>query len=266
MKWLIRLMVTSFLFFPEKDFYELPQDYGLEAQDVFITTQDNVRLHGWFFPSQSAANPPPAGEGNPAKATLLFFHGNAGNISGRLFKAQGWVERGVSVLLLDYRGYGKSEGEIKEGSDLIKDAESALKWLEESKKIPTSQIILYGESIGSYPAIQLARRSKWAGLVLEGAFTSLTELAKLHYSMVPEFLLRDFQMNNLDSIKAVKAPVFMMHGELDEICPKQMGERLYELAPSPKEFYVVQGGQHNDLPLVAGSNFFEYPYRFLIQK
>lgn len=254
MKWLVRLMVTSFLFFPEKDFYELPQDYGLEAQDVSIVTPDKVRLHGWFF------------EAREAKTALLFLHGNAGNISGRLFKAQGWVERGVSVLLLDYRGYGKSEGAIKKGSDLVNDARSALQWLQESKQIPPSQIILYGESIGSYPAIELAKEEKFRGLILEAAFSSLSELAKKHYSWAPEFLLKDFQMNNLDGIQAVKAPVFMMHGELDEICPKEMGEELYELAPPPKEFYAVQGAQHNDLPLVAGSNFFEYPYRFLTKE
>lgn len=254
MKWIIRLMVTSFLFFPEKDFYELPQDYGLRAEDVFMTTPDKVRLHGWFF------------EAPQAKATLLFLHGNAGNISGRLSKVQGWVERGVSVFLVDYRGYGKSEGAIKKGSDLVSDARSALHWLQESKQILPSQIILYGESIGSYPAIELAKESKFRGLILEAAFSSLGELAKKHYSWAPEFLLKDFQMNNLDGIQAVKAPVFIMHGELDEICPKRMGEELYELAPPPKEFYAVQGAQHNDLPLVAGSNFFEYPYRFLTKE
>lgn len=254
MKWLVNLMVTSFLFFPEKNFYELPRDYGLSPEEITVTTQDGLRLHGWFF------------NASQSKAVLLFFHGNAGNISGRLFKAKGWLDRGVSVFLVDYRGYGKSEGKIEKGADLIEDAESALRWLEEKRKIPSEKIILYGESIGSYPAITLAGEKKFSGLVLEAPFTTLSELAKTHYGWIPDFFLKDFPMKNQDAIPQIKAPVFILHGDRDEICPHRMGERLYELAPSPKEFYVVQGGQHNDLPEVAQEAYFEYPYRFLLRE
>lgn len=254
MKWLFNLMVTSLLFFPEKDFYALPKDYGLSEEEVFFTTQDSVKLHGWFFSAPQS------------KAVLLFFHGNAGNISGRLHKAKGWVERGISVFLVDYRGYGKSEGSIKEGEDLLEDARSALKWLEEKKGASSQEIILYGESVGSYPAIALAREKKFAGLVLEAPFTNVLELARKHYSWVPDFLLKDFLMRNEDAIPQVQAPVFILHGDQDEICPVEFGGRLYELAPSPKEFYVVQGGHHNDLPDVARDHYFEYPFRFISEE
>ena len=250
MKWLVNLMVTSFLFFPEKNFLELPQDYGLSHEEVIFQTVDHVRLHGWFFAVPES------------EAVLLFFHGNAGNISGRLFKARGWVERGVSVFLVDYRGYGRSEGKIEKGSDLLQDTEGALHWLEEKKKTPSEKIIVYGESIGSYPAIELARRKKFAGLVLEAPFTTLSDLARIHYPWVPEMLLKDFPMKNQEVIPEVKAPVFVIHGDRDEICPNEQGERLYELAPSPKELYMVQGGHHNDLAEVAGIPYFEYPYSF----
>ena len=254
MKWLANLMVTSFLFFPEKDFYELPQNYGLAAEEVSLVTEDALRLHGWFF------------KASPTKPILLFFHGNAGNISGRLFKAKGWVERGVSVFLVDYRGYGKSEGKIQKAGDLLEDARSALRWLEENKNVSSNQIILYGESIGSYPATALASGKKFSGLVLEAPFTTLNELAKRHYGWVPDSALGDFQMNNDAAISKAQAPVFVLHGDQDEICPKEMGERLYELAPSPKEFYVVQEGAHNNLPQVAGSRYFDYPYEFLARE
>ena len=244
-------MVTSFLFFPEKSFYALPKDHGLTEEEVFFTTRDGVKLHGWFFESRGS------------KATLLFFHGNAWNISGRIFKAKGWVERSISVFLIDYRGYGKSEGSIKAGKDLLEDARGALKWLEEKKGMSSEKIILYGESIGSYPAIALAEEKKFAGLILEAPFTNVLELARKHYSWVPDLLLKDFLMKNEAAIPKVKAPVFILHGDQDEICPVEFGERLYELAPSPKEFYVVQGGHHNDLPEVARDHYFEYPYQFL---
>ncbi len=251
-------MVASLIFFPDKHYSALPRDYGLAAEDVFLTTADGVRLHGWFFES-------PECRGKACLApTLLFFHGNAGNISLRIFKAKEWLERGVSVFLLDYRSYGKSEGKIQKGADLLEDARAALVWLEGGKRIPAERVILYGESIGAYPAIQLAREKKFAGLVLEAAFTTLLDLARANYGgWVPEFLLKEFQMENDEAIREVQAPVFFLHGERDTICPLEQGKRLYELAPSPKELFVIPGGDHNDLPQVAGEEFYERPYRFL---
>lgn len=254
MKWLVNLVVGALLFFPEKDYYALPRDFGLAEEEVFLTTEDKVRLAAWFFQAPEA------------KGTLLFLHGNAGNISGRLGKAKGWVERGISVLLVDYRSYGKSEGKIQRGLDLVLDAKAALRWLEEEKKIPLSRIILYGESVGSYPAIALANEQKFAGLVLEAPFTTLLELARRHYGPVPEFLTRDFAMKNEEAIQKVQAPVFILHGNQDEVCPVGMGERLYELAPAPKELYVVEGGGHNDLPEVAGLASVENPYLFVARE
>jgi len=247
-------MVTSFLFFLEKDFYALPRDCGLSEEEVFFKTPDGILLHGWFF------------EAPGAEATLVFFHGNAGNISGRLFKAKGWVERGISVFLMDYRGYGKSEGRIEKGADLIQDARSAVDWVNQTKKIPFEKIILYGESIGSYPALALACERKFEGLVLEAPFTTLLELARTHYGWVPEMLLKDFPMKNQDSIPSIKAPVFILHGDQDEVSPVKLGEQLYESAPSPKEFYVIRGGHHNDLLEVAGAAYFDYAYQFLARE
>jgi fermentation-respiration switch protein FrsA (DUF1100 family) len=255
MKWLLNLMVASLIFFPDKSYYALPRDYGLAAEDIFLTTQDGVRLHGWYF---EAAQP---------KACLLFFHGNAGNISMRIFKAKGWLERGVSVFLLDYRSYGKSEGKIHKGSDLVEDARAALRWLEEDKKVSSEKILLYGESIGAYPAIQLAREKRFAGLILEAAFTSLLELARANYGgWVPEFLLSAFEMNNGEAIREAKAPLFFLHGDQDSISPVAQGKRLYEIAPTPKELFIVPGGDHNDLPETAGEAFFETPYRFFLRE
>ena len=254
MKWLLNLMISSLIFFPEKEFYADPRDLGLTGETVSITTRDGVRLSGWYLGAPDS------------KATLLFFHGNAGNISGRLDKAKGWVERGVSVFLVDYRGYGKSEGKITKPEDLLEDAHAALAWLEEERNIPAERIILYGESIGSFPATRLAREKHFVGLVLEAPFTTLLELARVHYAWVPEFLLKGFAMNNEEAISGAKAPVFILHGRQDEICPVAMGERLYELAPAPKEFFGVPGGSHNDLPEAAQAAYFDNPFSFLARE
>ena len=262
MKWFFNLMIGALLFFPEKDFYALPRDFGLFEQEIFLTTRDGVRLHGWFFEA-----PTNVGATRRVAPTLLFFHGNAGNISGRLSKIKGWFDQGFSVFLVDYRSYGKSGGKIKKGADLLEDAEAALRWLEEERKTPSERIVLYGESLGSYAAIHLAGKKKFAGLVLEAPFTSLLELARKHYgAWIPEMMLQDFPLKNEDKIREVKAPVFVLHGDQDEICPVEMGGRLYGLAPAPKEYYVVQGGRHNDLPEVAGNAYVTNPIQFILRE
>ena len=251
-KALTHSIVTSLLFFPDEDFIELPKNLGLVSETVEYLTDDGVKLHNWFLPAEGA------------KACLLFLHGNAGNISGRLPKAAGWVKRGVSVFLLDYRGYGKSEGKIDNEVDLYLDGVAALKWLKEKKGIPLSQIILYGESLGSSLATELATREKFKGLILEAPFTNLLELARHHYSWLPSFLLRDFPFNNLEKIAKIHSPFFLIHGTEDEVCPYEMGQKILAQAPEPKRLFTVPSGAHNDLRDRAGEPYFDRPYEFLM--
>ncbi len=250
-------MITSMIFFPEKTFYEKPQDYGFDWEDVSIQTADGVSLHGWFLKAK------------PEEGVLLFFHGNAGNISGRLFKAQGWVKRGFSVLLLDYRGYGKSAGSIQRGSDIVLDGEAARDWLIQNKKIRPERLILYGESLGSYPAVRLAHQP-FLALILESPFTSFQDLAMKHYSLIPGMvrnsLISDFKYPNIDYIADIKTPVFILHGTRDEICPYEMGEKLFEKAPEPKGFLSIPNGKHNDLPMAAGEDYWQKPYEFVLKR
>ncbi len=243
-------MITSMVFFPTKEFSLKPESFGLAADDVWCETKDGVRIHGWFLQLKKST------------LYLLFFHGNADNISVRLPKAKEWVSRGISVLLVDYRGYGKSEGEIKHGSDLCQDAQAALKWLQEKKSSTPSNIILYGESIGAVPAIELAAKEKFKAVILEAPFTSLKELAKHHYGIAPDFLLKDFLLDNESKISQIKSPVFVLHGTEDEIVPFSMGKRLFEKAPEPKQFFEIKGAHHNDITSVGGKDFFERPFHF----
>ncbi len=248
-------MITSMIFFPDKTYYEKPESYGLQAEDVFLKTVDGVKIHGWWF------------EAEKPQGALLFFHGNAGNISGRLEKAAGWVRRGFSVFLLDYRGYGRSEGSLQSGQDILRDAEAAYLWLTEKKQQPPERLFVYGESLGTYPAIRLAAERRVAAVLLEAPFTSFADLAGLHYAAIPSFLadqmLGDFRFPNIEYISAVKAPVYFIHGTQDETCAYAMGEKLFELAPEPKGFFSIPGGGHNDLPYAAGEDFWEKPVQFL---
>lgn len=250
-RWLMNVVITSLIFFPEKTFYELPEHYDLEAEDVFLKTSDGVRLHGWYLP---VIDP---------KGVFVFFHGNAGNISNRLYKVKGWIDRGYSVFLVDYRGYGKSEGNVNHENDILEDAQTAFHWIVEEKGVPPSKVIVYGESLGTYPAIRVASEHRVAAVILEAPFTSFVDLAKVHYPLVPAFVMKDFQFLSKDYIAKLKAPLFILHGTSDEICPYTMAGELFEQAPNPKEFFTIPHGDHNSLPMTAGEDYWEKPARFL---
>ncbi len=267
-------MIHSLIFYPEKDYMETPEDYRFDYEDVWLETSDKIKIHGWFLKSNpspqlspasgrgSLANvPSPSGRGQGEGGILLFLHGNAGNISHRLFKVKGWLDRGYSVLMVDYRGYGQSKGSIEHEDDIVKDAEAAWKWAAEK----TDRVVLLGESLGTYAAIRLAGQFPAKALVLEAPFTSFVDLGKIHYSMVPgvELLLKNFKFSNIDFIEQVKVPVIIIHGTRDEICPYEMAEKLFHKIRAPKEFVSVPGGMHNDLSIAAGDDYFEKAFRFI---
>lgn len=244
-------MIESFLFFPEKNFWQRPEDYGLSYENVSVVTADGVKLHGWYLAAW------------PSHATVVMFHGNAGNISHRLFKTAPLVKEGISILLIDYRGFGRSEGAIRKGDDLVADARAAVDWLENTKGIRSGEAFLFGESIGSAPALKLAAEAGVKGVILEAPFTTLKELAKKHYPFVPTALLGSFAFDNLEGIKKLKSPLLVIHGKADEICPFEMGERLFESASGVKEMFVVPSAGHNDISDVAGPEYFARIHRFV---
>lgn len=252
-RFLIHTMIASMIFFPTKEHSMKPEVFGLHAEDVWCITKDNVKLHGWFLPAKNQ------------DICLLLFHGNADNISIRLPKANEWVKRGISVLLIDYRGYGKSEGEINSSRDLFEDAEAALEWLGQTKNFKPERIVLYGESIGAVPVLELAQKADFKSIILEAPFTSLKELAKVHYGFAPDILLKDFEMNNEAKISKIKSPVLIVHGTEDEVVPLAMGKRLFEQAPEPKKFLEIQSAHHNDIASVGNDKFYREPFEFATQ-
>ena len=255
LKWIIYLMITSMIFFPEKNFFETPDMYGFKWEVVYINVEEGVETYNWYIKAPEE------------KGVILLFHGNAGNISSRLFKAKGWIDRGYSVFLASYRGYGKSTGEIKTENDLVKDAKKDLEWLTDKKSYNLGDIVFYGESLGTYPALYLGSENKVKAVILEAPYTSFIDLAPKHYPFFPKFiinaLLENFKFLNKEKIKLQKNPIFIIHGTSDEVCPYSMGEALFEAASVEKEMFLIPGGSHSNLSDVAGEEFWQKPYQFL---
>lgn len=230
------------IYYPTRQVTDNPGSIGLGYQDIYPVTEDGVRLHGWFVPCEGAS------------CTLLIFHGNAGNIGDRLF----WIELlhalNVHVLIIDYRGYGKSEGSpFEEG--LYRDARAAYSWWAGERKPRDEKLILVGESLGGAVAVHLAASVSPDGLILQSTFTSARDMAK---TLFPIGLLQPLANVHFDSAKSiikVTCPKLVIHGVQDEIIPFRLGKRLYEIAPPPKSFYAVPGAAHNDLIWIAGTEY-----------
>lgn len=248
----MRALQDRLIFFPEVVLDSTPAALGLPFEEVSLTTADGETIAAWFV----APKPPPAG-------TVLFLHGNAGNRSHRLHAIDGFVREGFSILLIDYRGYGGSSGDPS-AAGLTLDAEAAWKHLTQDRGISIDRIVLYGESIGSVPALRLARRL-WkeektgpAALVLEGAFTTALEMGRKAFPFLPVSWLLSDPMDNLEAIGDVALPTLFIHGTRDEVVPFAMGRRLHEASPARmKEFRSIEGAGHNDVWLTpAGRALF----------
>lgn len=208
-----------------------PAALGLAYEDVLLQASDGVRLHAWFVPAPKAD-----------ALSVLFLHGNAGNISHRLEKLAVFAELGAAVLMLDYRGYGRSEGTPDEPGT-YRDAEAAYDWLR--ARIGHARIVAYGESLGGPIAADLATHRQLAGLILESAPASIRDVARHHYPFLPVALFLSARYDALGKITAAGAPILIMHSPGDEIVPFHMAEQLYEAAHAPKRLVRLRGG-HND--------------------
>lgn len=216
---------------PGRDLDATPTAIGLDYEDVRIEAADGVRLHGWFVPF-----------GNP-RGTLLFFHGNAGNVSHRLDSIQLFRDLRLSVFILDYRGYGRSEGSPTEPGTR-RDARAAWDYLAEQRGIPPESIVVFGRSLGAAVAAELARERQPGALILESAFTSVPDVAQEAYWYLPARWLSRFEYATVDYVRQVSAPVLTIHSEDDEIIPYHHGRAVFEAADEPKRFLTLRGG-HN---------------------
>ena len=174
--------------------------------------------------------------------TILFFHGNAGSLENRTYKLNHLKDLNVNFLIIAWRGFSGNEGKPKE-MGLYEDADSAIKWLK-MKGINEKDIILYGESLGTGVAVEIAQNKSYAGVILESPFTSMVNMGKKHYPFFPvRFLLKD-KFESYKKITNVSVPILIMHGKDDKIVPYDMGKKMYELANEPKFFYSQEYGDH----------------------
>ncbi|MDP2222823.1 alpha/beta hydrolase [Nitrosomonas sp.] len=219
------------VYFPEKQLSITPEAIGLDYTSVNIATRDGEILHGWWMSVPDA------------KGTVLFFHGNAGNISHRINYLEMFKRLGYNTLLFDYRGYGQSSGVPSEPGTYL-DAQAAWRYLTEIRGIAPAQIVLFGESLGGAVAAWLAAQEKPGLLALASTFTSIPDLAAKLYPFLPVRWISRFDYDTRKSLQSVTCPVFIAHSPQDEIIPFEHGQQLFQAAPEPKQFLELEGG-HN---------------------
>ena len=229
---LLFLTQSRMLYQPSRGYDYDPADYGLVYEAVSLTTPDGVSLAGWFVPAEGAG------------LTVLFCHGNAGNISHRLDTLKMFHELGLNCLIVDYRGYGKSTGRPTEMGTKI-DILAGFQWLIEEKGTRPEEIILFGRSLGGSIAAMIAKDVDPGGLVLESVFTSFDDVGAHYYPWLPVRLFSRFNYNTLETVKQVTCPVLVIHSSDDEIIPYKFGQEVFAAANEPKQFAELKG-THNE--------------------
>lgn len=232
------------IFFPQRDLDGTLADRGLEFKDVFFEASDGVRLHGWFVPGTT-------------DKTIVWFHGNAGNIGHRVDNIAELHNRlGVSIFIFDYRGYELSDGSPSEKGTYL-DAEAALAYVGSREDAGAGEGIYFGRSLGCAVAAELAVRSPPNALILESGFTSVQEMASVHYPVIGVFgRLVQTRFDCRAKLWDIHVPVLVMHGDRDEIVPFSMGRKLYEAANEPKRLYALEGAGHNDTYVAGGDGYY----------
>jgi len=236
----------SSMFFPEKyptGMWESEAQFHL--RDVWFMARDGVRLHGWLFSSEVAN-----------ARLIIWFHGNAGNITERSQVAEELRRRGIDVLLFDWRGYGKSEGDPTE-SKLYLDSEAAYDYAAQELHANPESIVLYGESLGGAYAAWLATQRKIRSVIIENSFPSLRELGNALYAPIPLGYFAPCSMMTTRWLNKAGAPVLVMHGRRDQVIPFALGIRLYDGLRVPKQLLVSESAGHSEIAFAEGARYYE---------
>ena len=242
----------TLIYFPDCD-VPSPAVTGLaDVEAVRIQAEDGVTLQAWFLPSR-AQQPSPA---------VIVFNGNAGNRAYRSSLAAALRGLGLSVLLFDYRGFGDSDGSPTEAG-LNEDARAVWRYVAGRSDVRADRLVYFGESLGSAVAVRLAVEHAPAALILRSPFTSLVDVGRLHYPILPvRWLLRD-RFSSVDAIASVRSPLLIVAGDRDRIVPLEQSRRLFERASEPRELVVVRGADHNDAALFDGRELIEAVRKFV---
>ncbi|MFQ5778212.1 MAG: alpha/beta hydrolase [Terriglobia bacterium] len=246
---LLRLFEERLVFFPnqfatgEWD----PAAHGVQAEDVYFTTSDGLRLHGWLAPTKEGW----ASESTP---TILYFHGNAGNLTNRIDNIGFLQQLGLNVLAVDYRGFGKSEGRPTE-EGIYRDAEAAYDYLVRERGLPPERLVVLGQSLGVAVAVDLATKRKVAGLILEAGFPSARRVvARAMWLPGLQYIIRS-KFDSAAKLKQIRVPVLVAHCRQDSVLPFVLGEELYAAANEPKKFVPYPGDCHEPLYLADPADY-----------
>ncbi len=244
-----------FIFKPTKAFQKTPEFYNIKYQNVYLPVAGNSNndvIHGWWIPSPRRIG------------TLLYLHGNSLNIGSNINQAYRFRQLGFSVLLIDYRGYGKSKGNFPSESQVDRDAQTAWNYLVKQRRIPANQIFIYGHSLGGAIAVDLAvKHPEAAGLIVQNSFTSMHKMAEQspYLRIFPVSLLLRHRFDSIGKVGSLQMPVLFVHGTADPMIPATMSKALYAAAPEPKKLLLVPGAKHNNGDLFFNSS----EYRRAIQ-
>ena len=226
---LIYVNQRKLLYLPSENNY-LDDPINFNYKEVFIESEKNILLKSWF--SFSDTN----------KKTILFFHGNAGTLDARIYKLNELKKINTNFLIISWRGFSGNNGKPTE-QGLYKDAQKAVEWLEK-KGINKKNIILYGESLGTGIAIELATKDEYSGIILESPYTSMIDMGKRFYPFLPISILQKDKYNSLKKLNMIKSPILVLHGKSDTLVPFYMGKKIYDVANEPKYYYFPDFDNH----------------------
>jgi len=227
------------MFAPDREHSISPEEFSLAPSESYVPSgKKGEKIHCWFFNAGGTK-------------TILYVHGNAGNVSDRIPVIAGYIKNGLNVFIFDYRGYGKSEGRATK-SNFLEDAFTAYDYLTGEIGIPAEQIIILGQSLGGIPATRLATQRKNRGLVLEGAFYSVREVARDISDRFPIWILASPDLDNGRELKKLTVPLMVLHGELDGTIPFRHSALVFGAAPETsggkqKRLVTFESGGHTDL-------------------
>ncbi|HEY9625294.1 MAG TPA: alpha/beta fold hydrolase [Crinalium sp.] len=255
---IIYVRQTRMIFFPTPNIAATPEDLNIPYQDVWLPVREaasGVRLHSWWVPARGRE-----------VGVLLYLHGNGENVGANVAQTARFHNMGLSVLVIDYRGYGRSNGGFPSETKVYQDAETAWQYLVNERNIPAERILLYGHSLGGAIAIDLAtRHPDAAGLIVQSSFTSMRDMAyrTTPYGFLPIDLILTQKFNSIAKVSSLKMPLLFIHGTADWDVPSDMSQTLYEAAPNPKEVWMVPGAGHNDVAETAGEQYAQVVEAFI---
>ena len=228
------LFQRNFMYFPSKT-RPTAAELRIDKPEIADISQDGINITGWYWPPKAESD-----------LVVVYFHGNGATLNGGIAKINVFREAGYGVLWAEYRGYAGNKGSPSEAA-LISDAKKYMNWLIEYKKINPERIVLFGESLGTGVAVQMAAQYPVRVVILESAYTSTVEVAKQTYWMFPVGLLMTDRYRSVDHIKNINAPLLFLHAPNDSVIPLKIGRRLYSKANEPKNFIEIEGANHNNL-------------------